>query len=260
MRNGVVLLPGIITPAAIAFAQLLDRFEETDRIVAKELAVYDDDAPPPGYGLDTEVASVLETANRSGFERFHLAGYSFGGAVAAATAAGHPDRLASLGLWEPAWFGNEDMSAAERAVLAEIYEVMERPPEESLPEFVRLNLAPGAEPPPRPPGDPPPWMAKRPAAIGATGAAFDGHDLDMKALGAFDRPVLYVLGGLSNPALYSERAERAQAVFPDFAMERFEERHHFDPPHMAEPDRLATSLRAFWERAETAALKRADPS
>ena len=30
----------------------------------------------------------------------------------------------------------------------------------------------------------------------------------------------------------------------------FEERHHFDPPHRIEPERLAVSLRHVWKRAE----------
>jgi hypothetical protein len=32
----------------------------------------------------------------------------------------------------------------------------------------------------------------------------------------------------------------------------FEERHHFDPPHRIEPERLARSLHTVWERAEAA--------
>ena len=39
-------------------------------------------------------------------------------------------------------------------------------------------------------------------------------------------------------------------VFPDFQLEVFHKRHHFDPPHRIEPDRLAGSLRAHWRRAE----------
>jgi hypothetical protein len=39
-------------------------------------------------------------------------------------------------------------------------------------------------------------------------------------------------------------------VFPDFELERFEERHHFDPPHRIEPERLADSLKRLWRRAE----------
>jgi hypothetical protein len=30
----------------------------------------------------------------------------------------------------------------------------------------------------------------------------------------------------------------------------FEERHHFDPPHRIEPERLANSLKTLWGRAE----------
>jgi len=32
-------------------------------------------------------------------------------------------------------------------------------------------------------------------------------------------------------------------------MQDIEERHHFDPPHRIEPERLADSLTALWRRA-----------
>ena len=35
---------------------------------------------------------------------------------------------------------------------------------------------------------------------------------------------------------------------PDFTLEVFEDRHHFVPPHRAEPERLARMLAAFWSR------------
>jgi hypothetical protein len=38
---------------------------------------------------------------------------------------------------------------------------------------------------------------------------------------------------------------------PDFTIETFPERHHFDPPHRIEPARLASSLLALWRRAES---------
>jgi hypothetical protein len=41
-------------------------------------------------------------------------------------------------------------------------------------------------------------------------------------------------------------------VFPDYTLEVFDERHHFDPPHRIEPERLASSLKALWQRAELA--------
>ena len=45
-------------------------------------------------------------------------------------------------------------------------------------------------------------------------------------------------------------AERLAAIFPDFTLETFAERHHFDPPHRVEPERLADPLLALWRRSE----------
>jgi hypothetical protein len=45
-------------------------------------------------------------------------------------------------------------------------------------------------------------------------------------------------------------ADRLGQVFPDFTLEVFAGRHHFDPPHRIEPARVAASLRAIWDRAE----------
>jgi hypothetical protein len=81
-------------------------------------------------------------------------------------------------------------------------------------------------------------------------AAFDNSELDLEALRAFDRPVYFALGGISNPDYYARMAERLAAIFPDFTLETFPERHHFDPPHRIEPERLASSLLALWEPAE----------
>jgi len=67
---------------------------------------------------------------------------------------------------------------------------------------------------------------------GSGGAAFPS------ARAAADRPV------------HGRVAERLAAIFPDFSIETFPERHHFDPPHRIEPARLADSLLALWQRAE----------
>ena len=118
-----------------------------------------------------------------------------------------------------------------------------------MPAFTRLALKPDVPLPEPPPGDPPPWMAKRPAGIRAIMRAFARGDIDREALRRFDKPVYYALGGLGNPDQYGEIAKRLSGVFPDFELEVFEERHHFDPPHRIEPDRLASSLRRLWRRA-----------
>jgi pimeloyl-ACP methyl ester carboxylesterase len=251
MDHGTILVPGIITPAEIAFGDLCEKLDNGAKVIAQELAVYDGDEPPPGYSLETEIARVIETADAAGFDRFHLGGYSGGGAIAAAFCAKHPERLASLTLMEPAWLGNEGMSQEERRVRRAIDAAMKLPSDQSMPEFVRLNLAPGTPLPPPPPGTQPRWMIKRPKGISAITRAFANHELDRSALRAFDRPVLFILGRLSNPSLYGEIALRARMLFRNFKLEIFEERHHFDPPHRAEPERLSTFLSDFWGRAES---------
>jgi len=124
------------------------------------------------------------------------------------------------------------------------------PVEQFMPTFMRLGLKPGVPLPAPPPGDPPPWMAKRPAGIAAIQRAFKRGHIDRDALRRFDRPVYFALGALSNPDQYGEIAKRLSGVFPDFELEVFEERHHFDPPHRIEPERLANSLKTLWRRAE----------
>ena len=52
------------------------------------------DEPPPGYDLDSEVDGVRRVADAHGFGRFHLVGYSAGGAVSLAFTSlyGDPER------------------------------------------------------------------------------------------------------------------------------------------------------------------------
>ena len=80
--------------------------------------------------------------------------------------------------------------------------------------------------------------------------AVDDRALDVEALRAFDRPVYFALGGRSNPDYFGRMAERLASIFPDFTLETFPERHHFDPPHRIEPERLSRSLLALWDSAE----------
>jgi hypothetical protein len=93
-------------------------------------------------------------------------------------------------------------------------------------------------------------MDKRPAGLRAILDAFDSSVLDDEALRAFHRPVYFALGARSNPDYYGRMAVRLAEIFPDFTLETFAERHHFDPPHRIEPERLAASLLALWVRAQ----------
>ena len=245
-----MLLPGSVLPAAPAYGALLEVLGERVDAVAKDLEVYSGELPPRDYGLDVEVEGIVREADAHGFDRFHLVGYSGGGAASLAFAAAHGERLLSLALLEPAWAGN-DRTPEEEALMERFRALESLPPDQFMAGFVRLQLAPGVEPPPPPEGPLPAWMAKRPAGIRSFLEAFDKGDLDTEALRGFDRPVYFALGGRSNPDYFGRMAERLAATFPDFTLETFPERHHFDPPHRIEPERLANSLLVLWQRAES---------
>lgn len=249
MPHQAVLLPGGVMPADLAYSALIDALGDDERVIAKDLEVYAGSEPPAGYTLEHEVAGVLRTARDAGFEQFHLVGYSAGGAASVAFAARHPERLLSLALLEPAWMGNTGLSQEEAALRLEFERVTSLPPDRMMPAFVALQLAPGVEPPAPPPGPPPPWMTTRPAGLRAITGAFRSETLDIDRLHGFGRPVYFGLGGRSNPDYYGRMSVRAREIFPDFTLDVFEERHHFDPPHRAEPDRTARALKAHWARA-----------
>ena len=245
----VILLPGAVLPAAAAYSGLIEALDARAEVLAKDLELYAGDAISPSYRLDDEITGIIAAADERGWDRLHLAGYSGGGAAALACTAREPDRVLSLALFEPAWAGRWDMSAAEQAARRAYEALADTPPERFLSTFAPLNLAPGVQPPPPPPGEPPPWMALRPAGIATLTREFATYELDREALARFDRPVYYALGGLSNPDQYGEIAKRLATVFPNFTLETFEDRHHFDPPHRVESERLAASLEALWAQA-----------
>lgn len=244
-----MLLPGGVMPADLAYEGLLDELGNDVEAIAKDLEVYAGPEPPAGYTLDDEIAGILRAARDADFDRFHLVGYSGGGASSLAFAAKHRERLLSLALLEPAWMGNDDLSPEERDVWREIDRIATLPPTEMMPAFVAIQLAPGVEPPPPPPGPPPPWMATRPAGLRAFIAACKSSNLDLDDLRTLEQPVYFALGGRSNPDYYARMAERAREIFPNFTLEVFDERHHFDPPHRREPERTARALRTHWARA-----------
>jgi pimeloyl-ACP methyl ester carboxylesterase len=245
-----MLLPGIVLPAEPAYGALIEALGPDVEAVAKDLEVYATPEPPQDYSLEVEIEGVLREADTHDWARFHLVGYSGGGAASLALAAARAERLASLALLEPAWAGNWDLSPAEKALWVQFDRLEGLPVEQFMSTFMRLGLKPGVPLPAPPPGDPPPWMAKRPAGIRAIQGAFKRSDIDGEALRHFDRPVYFALGALSNPDQYGEIAKRLSGVFPDFELEVFDERHHFDPPHRIEPERLANSLKKLWDRAE----------
>jgi len=146
--------------------------------------------------------------------------------------------------------GRNGQDPEEAAVFDRLRAVAKLPKDQRMSAFIRGQLADGVEPPAQPSGPPPPWMSSRVAAIGAILAAFDSYQPDLDGLGRFEGPVYFALGGRSNPHLYPRIAARLARILPDFTLEVYEDRHHFDPPHRIEPARVATALRDLWRRAE----------
>lgn len=252
-RFHALLLPGGVLPAELAYPDLVAALGPDVDARYKELELYAGDAPPPGWGLDTEIQGALRFAEEAGFDRFHLVGYSGGGACALAFCATYPERLLSMTLVEPAWGGNEGWSDEERAYWQRLDEIMALPPENMMAAFMQSGQPQAVEPSTANPEPPPPWFAKRPAGLRAFNSAFKVYHLNLERLRSFRRPVLYVTGGKSNPIENEPIVERLRKVFPDFTREIYEERHHFDPPHRAEPERFAASLKRLWERAAVGA-------
>ena len=248
----VILLPGGILPARPAYAGLLAELGDEVDAHTKDLEMYAGKViPPPGYSLETEVEGIRRLADGAGFETFHLVGYSAGGASSLAFTSRYPERLRSLALMEPAWAGRTGETPEEAAVFVRFRAIPELSADGIMPEFVRTQLADDVEPPTPPPGPPPPWMPSRLAGIGGFIGAFEAYEPDFEVFRRFDRPVYFALGGRGNPDLYARMAARLAGVFPDFTLDLYPDRHHFDPPHRAEPARVAAALLDLWGRAES---------
>jgi hypothetical protein len=62
-RIRAILLPGAVLPAQPAYEALIDALGPDVEAVAKDLELYADDEPPPGWSLDTEIDGVLREAD-----------------------------------------------------------------------------------------------------------------------------------------------------------------------------------------------------
>jgi pimeloyl-ACP methyl ester carboxylesterase len=241
-----------MTPGRVRYAPLLDALRasggsgesELPGLVVQELEVYARPQPPPGYSLGTEVDALLRLADSRGWPRVHLYGSSYGGSVALAFTAAHPDRVSSLTLDEPA----TDFSEEDRAEPAVGERWDDLAPEDRLRAFFRYLVRPEADlaPPPTPPAD---LIAVRAAGLAAASATIREYPVDLDVLRGFERPVHYSYGGLSNPR-WEAMAGRLSELFPDCVARCYPNLHHLNSCHHAEPERVAEVLRELWARAD----------
>lgn len=237
----VFFLPGGIMPASLSYAALLERLGDSIRPFPKDLAIYDSDAPPADYSLELEVESLIHAADQAELDRFHLVGYSVGGTIALLCAERHPQRVQSLVLFEPDVF-----DPAQRE------QILAVGPDQR--QVTKMMLRPGASPLPAPPqagGSPPPWMAKRPAALlPIIRACRDAVSQLGRGLRKFDGRVLYALGADSNPEFFDP--EKVRGLLPQMELATFAGCSHPNPPFRAIPDQVAKQLQAFWTVSVTA--------
>ncbi len=247
----VVLVPGGIAPAALTYGPLMKLLEGRARMAPKDLEVYAADSLPPGYTIEAEARAIGTHATSQRMDRFHLVGFSGGGAASLVFTALHPERVLSLALTEPAWIGNRGQTPAERAWWDSADTTFQLSDELFMRGFASSEMAPGVPPPPPPPGPAPDWMRLRPAGLRAMMRAFKSSDFEPRELARFTGPVYYAVGELSAP-IYHAQAERLAEVLPDLTVEVYEGTSHMHPPHLAEPERYARALERLWAASETA--------
>jgi pimeloyl-ACP methyl ester carboxylesterase len=95
----VILLHGFPETSA-AWDAVAPRLADAGyRVLAPDQRGYSPGARPAGrraYAMEELEADALAVGSRAGADRFHVVGHDWGGAVAWALAAHHPDRVASL--------------------------------------------------------------------------------------------------------------------------------------------------------------------
>ena len=244
MSTPVIFLPGILMPAALRYAPLIRELGTSVHPITKDLEVYRDPQPPPDYSIDMEVAGVSRVADGAKLKQFHLYGHSGGGAVAIAYVAAHPERVLTLAVDEPA-FDFTPADQTEMKLQTELQGLDSLPPAERMAAFARSQLKAGVALPAPPPGPPPPWMASRPDGVVAFIKASRLHVIDPDQLRSFTRPVYYSLGSRSAD-IWEARRQRLADLFPNFTSELYEGLHHLNTSHVAEPSRVAASLRKLW--------------
>lgn len=251
MKPQVVCIPGSVAPAAQRYRPLIDTAGEAADFHLKDLEVYRDATPSPGYSIDEELEAIDRFADAAGLERFHLVGYSGGGFIALAYAGTRPQRLSSLALFEPARIPGT-LSEPEREFFAGLESKLEGlHGADFMSAFVRNQVKPGVETAP-PSGPPSVEMQKRPAGIAALIRAFEAYRFDRALLAAIDLPVYYGYGDLSHGEQALKAGVLAQLV-GDIHVHRFAGVHHFVPPEQIYTRGHVDALIAMWHAAETSA-------
>ncbi|MGN6378664.1 MAG: alpha/beta fold hydrolase [Gaiellales bacterium] len=229
-------------PAGKSTGEFARRLAPRVNVSPMELDVWSLDAGAP-YDIGVEVAAVRALADGAGLDRFHVFGFSAGGTVALAAALAMPDRILSVAVLEPATIGEDAWHPVEASWQAELRRIRALPADARMPDFRRLLMRPGAEPPP----------SRRASAVWTPQDEMLEDMLEHPGFVSSDlasvaQPALVVIGGQSNPR-WNLLADRLAHVMPDARTEVFPGLSHFTPPYREQPARFEDVLVRFWTQA-----------
>jgi pimeloyl-ACP methyl ester carboxylesterase len=245
----VICVPGSVAPAAQRYKPLLEAVGDDADLYLKDLEVYREATPPADYSIEEELDAIDRLAQSKGLEQFHLVAYSGGGFISLAYSGTHPQRVISLGLFEPARIPGQ-LTDEEQAFFSELERKLDGlHGDQFMAAFVREQVKPGAPLAPPPPGPVSPEMQKRPAGIAALIKSFDAYRFERDFLRASPFPVFYGYGDLS----HDEQAVKAgilARLFADIRVQRFAGVHHFVPADQIYTPAHVKALKNLWSAGE----------
>jgi pimeloyl-ACP methyl ester carboxylesterase len=212
-----------------------------------DISAFTGAAPPHDYTWQREVDLMLAGIDSFGAEDVYLVGFSAGATLALAAAAAVPDRVAGLGLIEPAW-AFLPLSAVEQDYFAAMDGVLDLPPDQQRMAFLRLLVRPDVDLPPRDPAGDRPYQQAAPAKdtpLAVVTRAMRSHRLPPRGLAGYPGPVYLAVGGLSSP-MWQAQSGALRAALPRCTVRTYPDRHHLDAPHHADAPRFVDELVAAW--------------
>ena len=252
MKTQVICVPGSVAPAAQRYGPLINAASDVADFHLKDLEVYREAKPPSDYSIEQEIDAIDRFADSLRLDRFNLVAYSGGGFISLAYSGTHPDRVLSLGVFEPARIPGP-LTAEEKEFFTTLEDRLKGlEGDQFMTTFVREQVKPGAQLTPPPSGPPSPEMQKRPAGIAALIRGFDVYSFDRDLLRSAPFPVFYGYGDQS----HDEQAQKAvilARLFADIHIERFRGVHHFVPPEQIYTPRHVAALVSLWRGAEESA-------
>ena len=246
-RPPLVMLHGI-GASMDHWPRLARRLAERVRAVAPDLPGFgESDRDPDGdYSMTAQADAVVAFADALGLDRFHLAGSSMGGRIAAEIAHRYPDRLRSLWLLAPAGAEGERPSEMIEGLLAgepvplfsrtadeyaaTLDYIMTRPPKVPKPAL-RVLAAESAE-----------GYALNHTIFKAMSDEFVARPSTEVLLEGLDVPTL-ITWGEDDRVLHPSGAATTAAGMPDATVEVMAETGHL--PMMEDPEATAAAYLAF---------------